>query len=145
AGHELHQAAVERPLLVHLVKGLRLGLRQPQHPEAADGEPLLLQVSQNLARMAGLDGVRLENRQRHLHEIVLPQIRFRIDRTSRRRAGRDRLNSTSAPRPPPPPRSGTQSPPPPPPRRAPAAPPIRPGCRTRTAPPPPPASCAAGG
>src|SRR5262245_20292580 len=33
AGHELHQAAIERPLLVHLVERLGLRLREPQDLE----------------------------------------------------------------------------------------------------------------
>src|SRR5918999_579389 len=72
AGHELHQAAVERTLLVHLVEGPRLGLREPQHLQAADDEAFPLQMGEDTARVARSHAVRLQNRQRHLHLSSLP-------------------------------------------------------------------------
>src|SRR3954470_16228809 len=94
ARHEFDQAAVERSLFVHLVEGLRLDLGQTQHLDATDLEPLALQESKDIARVAGLDTVRLQDRQRHLHRIVLPLYPSILEKSGRARAaGRDQLDT----------------------------------------------------
>src|SRR3954465_2864629 len=44
AGHELPQTAVERPLLVYLIEGLGLRVREMEDPEAADDEAFLFEM-----------------------------------------------------------------------------------------------------
>src|SRR5712692_650408 len=61
AGHVLHQALEERPLPVDGVEALRLLLRELQHLHGHRLEARLLELRQDLADDAGLQGVRLED------------------------------------------------------------------------------------
>src|SRR6185436_7843885 len=55
AGHELHQAAVERPLLVDLIERPRLGFREPKHFDPENCKTFFLQSCNHLASVAGSD------------------------------------------------------------------------------------------
>src|ERR1043166_1309464 len=60
-GHELHQAAEERAVLVHRVKALRLLFGEARHAQRQDLEAGLLNHGENLAGLPGGYGIGLDD------------------------------------------------------------------------------------
>src|SRR5262245_57239191 len=60
-GHEIGQAAEERPRAVHVIEAFGVALRHVNHPERADAETRLFDAAQDLAGIPLLDRVRLDD------------------------------------------------------------------------------------
>ena len=65
--HEVGQLAEERPLAMHVVEALGLGLGQVHQAQRADGEALVFDALENAAGEAALDGVGLDDGERTFH------------------------------------------------------------------------------
>src|SRR5271157_291490 len=66
-GHELHQPAEKGPLTVHGVKAPRLRFAEPHHAQPQNLEAGLLDHGEDLARLPGRHGVRLDDGKSTLH------------------------------------------------------------------------------
>src|SRR5690606_26848539 len=66
-GHERDEGRVERPFAVDRIELAGLCLREAEHADGADAEPLLFEVSKDLSGTPGGNGVGLDDRECQAH------------------------------------------------------------------------------